>query len=406
MDMTGLLLLGAGLLVFASVSKRIEGTVLTAPMIFTAFGILAGPPVLGWIDLDLDHAGIHLLAEITLVLVLFSDAAKIDIRKLRTEYILPLRMLGAGLPLAVLAGAGVSMLLFPDWTPWEAALLAAILAPTDAALGQAVVTDARVPERARTTLNVESGLNDGIALPAVLVFAALASGMSGMEGSRPLSEWLVFAGLQIALGPLAGIAAGFGAGRLIGSASKRGWLAQDYEGAAILVVPLLAFSLAEAIGGNGLIAAFVAGMTIGSVIGERCSGLLRFMENEGQALVLLTFFVFGAGLFAEAYAAFTAFCFLYAVLSLTVVRMVPIGLSLAGSGVRLETAAFFGWFGPRGLASILFALLILEEAEIPHKEELLAVVVATVLLSTLLHGLTAAPWAGGYGARAAKAGRI
>ncbi len=406
MDMTGLLLLGAGLLVFASVSKRIEGGVLTAPMIFSAFGIFAGPPVLGWIDLDLDHGGIHLLAEITLVLVLFSDAAKIDVRKLRSEYALPLRMLGAGLPLTILAGTGASLLLFPEWTPWEAALLAAILAPTDAALGQAVVTDTRVPEPARTTLNVESGLNDGIALPVVLVFAAFASGMSGMDGSRPLGEWLAFAGLQVTLGPLAGVAAGFSAGRLIEFASKRDWLAEDYEGAAILVVPLMAFSLAEAIGGNGLIAAFIAGMTIGSIIGERCSGLLRFMENEGQALVLVTFFVFGAGLFAEAYGAFTAFCFLYAVLSLTVVRMVPIGLSLAGSGVRLETAAFFGWFGPRGIASILFALLILEEAEIEHKAQLLPVVVATVLLSVLLHGLTAAPWARGYGARAAKAGQI
>lgn len=401
MDLATVAILGGLFLAYAMVSGRLEGTVLTAPLIFVAFGFLAGPGGAGLATIDVEHSVIHVIAELTLVLVLFTDAARIDLDRVRRDHNLPTRMLLIGLPLAIGAGTLVAIALFPAFSLWEAALLAALLAPTDAALGQPVVSAKAVPIRIRQSINIESGLNDGIALPAVLLFAALAG---AAHGGNQADDWLRFGLLQVTLGPLAGAIIGYAGARLIDSAAERGWATTTFQGIGILSLSVLAYVLAEMIGGNGFISAFVSGLVFGNCIRHACTYLFEFMESEGQLLMLITFLVFGAALLPEGLAHVNVTIVAYAVLSLTVIRMIPIALSLLGSGIRLPTYLFLGWFGPRGLASILFVLLILEEAEIPHKQELLSITVITVALSVVLHGISAAPLARRYGRLAERMG--
>jgi len=401
MDLLSLAVIAAALLLFSLLSGRLQGSVITAPMVFVGFGFLIGPGGLSIADVDPGQSVIHTIAELTLILVLFSDAARIDVKRLRTDHNLPVRMLMFGLPLTIILGAIVARLMFPSFSLWEAALLAALLAPTDAALGQSVVTAKEVPVRVRQAINVESGLNDGIALPAVLLLAALAGGYQESVGA---GEWLVFGLLQVTLGPLVGLAIGYTGGRLLDSAGQRGWATTSFQGIGILALALLIFMLAELVGGNGFIAAFIGGMTFGYTVRHRCTFLFEFMETEGQLLMLLTFLVFGAALLPPGLASLDLTIFTYAVLSLTLIRMIPIGISLLGAGLRIPTNLFLGWFGPRGLASILFVMLILEEAEIVHRSQLFSIIIVTVGLSVLLHGLTAAPFARRYGTVAGRMG--
>ncbi len=405
MEPLGLAVIAAAFLLFSLVSGRLDGLPLTAPMVFVAFGFLLGPGVLGVVDIDRGHSFLHVVAELTLIIVLFADAARIDLERVRNDHKLPTRMLILGLPLAIALGAWVAAVVFPDFSLWEAALLAALLAPTDAALGQAVVSNPTVPIRVRQAINIESGLNDGIALPAVLLFAALASAAHGSaHGSAEANDWISFGLLQVTLGPVVGVALGFVGGRLIDAAADRGWMREAFQGIGILALAGLCYVVAELVGGNGFIAAFVGGMSFGNTIRNECNFLFEFMETEGQLLMLITFIVFGIALLPEGIASFEPRHLLYAVLSLTVIRMLPIAISLAGSGIRVPTVLFLGWFGPRGLASILFVLLILEEAEVEHQSDILAVTVITVALSTLLHGLSAAPVSAAYGSMIARTG--
>jgi NhaP-type Na+/H+ or K+/H+ antiporter len=375
--------------------------VLTAPLLFVIFGFVIGAGGLDIANVDVEHSAIHVIAELTLILILFTDAARIDIKRVRQDHNLPTRMLLIGLPLVIAAGTFVAVMLFPSFSIWEAALLAALLAPTDAALGQAVVSAKIVPLRIRQAINIESGLNDGIALPAVLLFAALA-GM--VHGTREASDWLRFGLLQVTLGPLVGAAIGYAGARLIDRAAERAWATTAFQGIGILSLSILAYVLAELIGGNGFISAFVAGIVFGNVIRHSCTYLFEFMESEGQLLMLITFLIFGAALLPEGIVHIDARIVAYALLSLTAIRMLPIALVLLGSGIRLPTYLFLGWFGPRGLASILFVLLILEETQIPHHAEILSITVVTVALSVLLHGISAAPLAKLYGRLAGRMG--
>ncbi len=388
------LVLAIGLIAFGLVSARLSETILTAPILFVAFGIVAGPLGFHLVELDISGKTIEFIAEVTLVLVLYTDAARIDVRTLWRYHNLPSRMLLIGLPLTILAGAVAAMTIFPGLPIFEAALLAAILAPTDAALGQAVVTNKAVPVRIRQSLNAESGLNDGIALPVVLVFVSLALATEGP--AQTASEWITFGALQVTLGPVAGIVVGYTGGRLIDRAAAAGWMTKAFQGLSALAVALAAFALADLIGGNGFIAAFVAGLTVGNVHRGACAYLFDFVEEEGQLLTLLTFFLFGAVMLPQVIDDVTVSVFIYALASLTVVRIVPVIISLLGTGLSLPTWLFLGWFGPRGLASILFALLVLGENESAQASLIMATVVTTVFLSVLLHGVTAAPAARWY----------
>lgn len=399
MDLTTVVVIGALFLGYSLVSGKLEGSLITAPLVFAAFGFFAVS--VGVVSVDVEHSAIHIIAELTLILVLFADAARIDLKRVREDHNLPMRMLLAGLPLAIAAGTFFAVLLFPAFSIWEAALLAALLAPTDAALGQAVVSAKAVPIRIRQSINIESGLNDGIALPAVLLLAALAG--AGHEAAGA-GHWVQFGLMQVTLGPLAGIAIGYIGAKIIDGAAERGWSTTAFQGIGILSLSILSYALAEMIGGNGFISAFVGGLVFGNVLRHPCTYMFEFMESEGQLLMLGTFLIFGIALLPEGLHHIDTMIVAYALLSLTVIRMLPIAISLLGSGIRLPTYLFLGWFGPRGLASILFVLLILDEAVIPHQEEILAVTVVTVALSIVLHGITASPFAAAYGKLAARMG--
>ena len=387
-----LLILGFGL-----VSGRLQNSVITPPMVFVTFGLLVSPAVLGLVDLDIGNELVRALAELTLILVLFTDAARINLNALRRDYHLPLRLLGISLPLTIAFGTLLGAVLFDYLEFWEAAVVAAILAPTDAALGQTVVSNPRVPVRIRQALNVESGLNDGLALPIVLVFLALAG---TAEDPERVGFLVNFTTKQIVLGPLVGVGVGYVGGRLVHLGTRTEWMNHSFQQLSALALSLLAFALAELVGGNGFIAAFAAGLTIGNTSRRVCGCLYEFAEAEGQLLALLTFMIFGGMMVWPTLEHLNWLIAAYGVLSLAVVRMLAVGLSLIGARLQGDTFLFLGWFGPRGLASIVFGLLTLERANIDGREEIFAIVIATVLLSVFAHGVTALPGTNWYAARA------
>jgi len=393
---SGLILAAVAVFAYSLIDRRISGWVVTPPMAFLALGWALSEA--GLLRVEVAHRVLHVLAEATLVIVLFSDAAAIDLAALRKRHVWPFRMLVLGLPLAILLGGLAAWSLLPGWTIWELLLLAAILAPTDAALGQAVVTNTLVPERVRRALTVESGLNDGLALPAILFFGCIAVG--GVH-DQVQGNWLIYALQQIGLGTLAGVVVGTLGGALMRWAGDRKWSSDAFEGLGVLALAALAFLSAEALGGNGFIAAFSAGLAFGARMQGRCRFVFEFMEAEGQGLVLLIFVLVGAVLLPGAIAVIHPAWVLLILTSLFVVRPVAIWLSLTATDADPMTRAFMGWFGPRGLATVLFALLVIGDLDaLARGDEILAIAILTLAISTLLHGMSASPAARWFGRRA------
>ena len=387
------LIFGLAFFIFSLVSKRIQGSLLTLPMLFTLGGFLLSRILMEQGGLTYDEGGLHTLAEFTLILVLAADASQISLSELRTMKVIPARLLGIALPLTILVGTLVGTLMFPAMPWFMAALVAAILAPTDAALGNAVLANESVPLQIRQGLNVESGLNDGIALPAVLFFACFLN-MTHQTGEE---NWLIFLALQLIIGPLAGIIVGWIGGQLIARAANRQWITPEFQGVAAMALAVIAYAAAETFHGNGFIAAFIAGLTYGNLKADYAKFLNEFTETESQFLAQMTFFLFGALILPEALHHVTIQIVVYAGLSLTLVRMVPVATSMIGCKIRLSKIAFMGWFGPRGLASLLFALLILQDLGVDQAEFIQSIVAVTVLMSVVLHGMTAAPFSKALG---------
>lgn len=374
---------------FGLVSRRLEGTVLTPPMVFIAVGWLIGPDVFGLLDVSFESGFVETVFELTLVIVLFTDASRIELAALKQGFTRPLRLLGIGLPLTIVLGTLAGLALLDGLQLWEAAVLAVVLAPTDAALGAAVVNSPEVPTGVRQTINVESGLNDGIAVPVLFVAISLAAATTDAGDA---GEWAVFAVREIGLATLVGVAIGWGGGTLVHWGHRSGWMSEVFERLAAVGLALAAFALADLVDASGFIAAFVAGVAVGNLARPVCTPLFEFAEAEGELLTLLTFLFFGAVGVPLAIDAFGWRTALYVLLSLTVVRMIPVLLSLIGSGLHRETRLFIGWFGPRGIATVVFAIIVLEHPEVPG-EVIVPIASLAVVASALLHGITAAPWA-------------
>jgi len=378
---------------FGLVSRRLERKVLTAPLVFVVAGVVLGPAGLGLVELGLDDHSVLLLGEIALALVLFTDAARINLSALRQNEGLPLRLLGIGMPLTIALGTIIAALVLTDLSFWEAAIVGTVLAPTDAALGQAVVSNPRVPVRVRQALNVEAGLNDGLSVPFLALFLTLAEAEEELLSANLLIRFTLE---QVGLGVLVGVGVGLVGGWLVNQASKREWMTESFQRLALLALALIAWALADTVGGNGFIAAFVGGLVVGPTVERVGEQLLRFTEAEGQLLNLSVFFVFGV-LAVGLMETLIWQVALYALLSLTLIRMLPVAASLAGTRLRGVSMLFVGWFGPRGLASIVLGLIVVEEAPLlAGREEIELVVALTVLLSVLLHGMTAAPLSAVY----------
>jgi NhaP-type Na+/H+ or K+/H+ antiporter len=328
-----------------------------------------------------------LVAEVALVLVLFSDASGINFNTFQKNK-LTWRMLSIGLILTIIIGIIVGAYLLTDMVLWEVAALAAVLAPTDAALGQIVVQNKKLPHQIRETLEIESGLNDGIAVPFLLLF--LGFGLAE-ETFRPINYFLVTTFEQIVFGVLIGLGIGLIGGWMVLQAKKKSWITKTYQRLALLALAILSWLITDQLGGSGFIAAFVGGLSTGFIFEDAGDILTDFTRAEGMLLSLSVFFIMGA-LITPLLSFVTWKIILYAVLSLTLIRMLPVAISLIGTKISLDTVLFLGWFGPRGLASIVLALVALEAIpEFPGKDTFTLTILVTVFLSIILHGITALP---------------
>jgi len=379
-----LLIFGFGLF-----SRTSERSPISAAMVFVTVGIVAGPIGLGFLKEGINAPLVRILAEVTLVLVLFVDASTINLHTLIREKGVPFRLLLIGLPLTMGLGLALAVAIFDNVNPWALALMAFILSPTDAALGQPVVTNPDVPENIKEAINVESGLNDGIALPPILAcIAVLSSATAEKLGAQ---YWVVFTLKQFLFGPLLGALVGWLGGRLVDKASKSEWMNPTFQRLAAWSLAVLSYALAEIFHGNGFIAAFFGGLMLGThtpIVRER---IQEFGEAEGQQLALFVFLIFGLVTVPAAVMYWDAQAWVYAILSLTVIRMVPVAVCLKGTQLGWRSVGLIGWFGPRGIASVLYLLMVVNELGLAGHERILSVIVLTVLLSVFLHGMSAVP---------------
>jgi NhaP-type Na+/H+ or K+/H+ antiporter len=398
MDYPTLTVLAAFAFFYSVVASRLEQTPISGAVVYLFVGLICGPYGLQLIELNVDAEGVKGLAEITLALVLFSDSANANLAVLRKVEWVPIRLLLIGLPLTIAAGIGAGYLIFDDLTFFEIALLATMLAPTDAALGQAVVTNETVPSRVRESLDVESGLNDGICVPVLLVFLALATGKVSGSDTVNLVERLPLQ--EIGIGAGVGILMAIVGAFALKQSASRGWISGAWVQIPIVTLAMLCFGLAQWLGGSGFIASFVGGMVFGGIVKRHKEKVLTGAEGAGNVLSLLTWFTFGAVFVGKGLEQASWEVIGYALLSLTVIRILPVILCLLGVRARLDTKFFVGWFGPRGLASIVFIVMVLQE-NLPGNETLAAVVVWTVALSIVAHGISAVPLVRVYGQRVA-----
>jgi NhaP-type Na+/H+ or K+/H+ antiporter len=390
LSVTAVVVVAATIFAWGLISARLERADLTAPIVFVAVGAILA--ALGLIDISSAPENFKPLVEVTLVWVLFSDAARVRLPDIRNDLGCYVRLLGIGLPLTVAFGWVLAFWLVPGLDMWLALLVGAALAPTDAALGVPVVTNRLVPSRVRRLITVESGLNDGIATPLVVLAIAGAASVEGHAEAPGLGEALV----ELALGVVVGVAVGFVGGGLLRWARRRGWSAEEFTGIAVLALALGSYAGAIAVGGNGFVAAFCGGLAFGAAAGRRGPAEVVFLEQASGLVSLLVWIVFGVIAVPIVLNGLDLTTVLYAVLSLTLVRMLPVALVLVGADLDRKTVLFIGWFGPRGLASLVFALLAVEELG-PRADPAVVAIAITVFLSVLAHGLSAAPLAARYG---------
>lgn len=395
-------ILAFSLFLYAAFAGRLEKTLVGGAISYTAIGLVLGAA--GLVEISPARSWLSVLAEVTLALLLFSDAATANLREVFRERVLPQRLLLLGLPGAVLGGIVVGYVLLRHEAGFlEIALIAAMLAPTDAALGKAVVTDVRVPERIRSSLNFESGLNDGLSVPIFLAILALLAGSAAGESFGEIALRLLVA--EIGIGALAGLGV-TGASLAVIAFSRRLGALDDHWGE--LMTPSIAatcYCLAQYLGGSGFIAAFVGGLLFGAGLKSKVEEWSRPAEILGDGAAMLTWVVFGATVLAAAVSGFTWQALAYAVLSLTLVRMLPVWLCLRGTGTPLHEALFIGWFGPRGLASVVFAIMVVESG-VPGADVVATVVALTVTLSIIAHGLSAKPLASRFAQRPEQTPRV
>ena len=375
---------------WALVQRRASSTVVTGPMVFVALGLLVGSQGLELIELgDGSDTVIDTVLEGTLALLLFTDAAALHPSSWRKDVGLPARLLGIGLPLTIATGWFIAVLLFDGLSGWEAAIVASMIAPTDAALGQAVIANPRVPERIRTGLDVESGLNDGISLPFVLLFMGFAA--DGLSAGI-VSTFVEAIGVAVVVGVAVAVVAAW----LLSWASRSGWMGSAWSQIALAAIAVITFAVADQLGGSGFIACFTGGLVYGERVRGRLLANETFTDDLGDVLTQISFLLVGAVVIGPALTDTTWQVWVMAALALTVVRIGPVALALIGSGMRWPTVAYIGWFGPRGLATIVFAVLVIDEADLPGTDTITVIAAITVFMSVYAHGLTASTGATRY----------
>jgi len=385
-----LAILAVYVFIYSIIAGRIERGFFSGPIVFVASGIILGPLVLGLFDLQITTRELRILADLTLALVLFVDAANADLSTLKRHIKIPSRMLLIGLPGVILLGFGFAVLLFDGLSLFEAAILATMLAATDAALGKAVITNKSVPIHVREGLNAESGLNDGLCVPVLFVFIALAEGVDAHGSGMSLALTLVAE--ELGIGLLVGIGLSAIAAPLLSACWRRGWVTEVWVQVTIIALAIACFAVAQSMHGSGYIAAFTGGLLFGHLAKDSTHKLVLAAEGDAETLAMLTWLVFGAAVVGQFADLITWQVIGYSVLSLTLIRVMPIFLSLTGSEEPVASKLFLGWFGPRGLASIVFAIIVMNN-DLPGGKLMAMVVACTVILSLIAHGITARPLA-------------
>jgi len=391
-----LAILAAFVFLYSVISGRMDRTVFNGAIVFTTFGLIFGPLGFGFLALDVDAEVLRTLAELTLALVLFTDAANANLRELKHSFHIPQKLLLIGLPLTILLGFLAGVLVFDGLGLLEIAIIATMLAPTDAALGKSVVSNQAVPSNIREGLNVESGLNDGICVPILFILLAFAANTTGEGGSPMLALKLIVEAIGIGVAVGAGLT--FLGVRVLGRCAELGWVTDSWRQLPVPALAVTCFAVAQWLGGSGFIACFVGGMLFGGLEKQHKSKLLLAAEGTGDTLALITWVVFGSAVVGQSIGSFSWQVVVYALLSLTVVRMLPVFLVLAGMNLRTDEKLFMGWFGPRGLASIVFAVIVLNE-HLPGGDTISMTVVCTIILSVVGPCLSANPLVAALGAR-------
>ncbi len=374
----------ATIVVWCVLAGRLQQAGLTAPIVFVACGWVFAD-AFDLLDLQVEPELVKVIAEVTLVWVLFADASRVRLGQFRRDLNTYARLLGVGLPLTIAVGAGAAMLVL-GFDPWAALLVGAALAPTDAALGAPVMSNPHVPAKVQRALNVESGLNDGIATPIVLVAIAGVASEEGILGVESPGGAVV----SLLVGLVAGVLVGGVGGMVTRFARERMWLSEELAGPAVLALALLAYTAALVVDGNGFVAAFVGGLVFGNVAGPSGEKEVYFVDQSGDMASMISWLIFGALAVPVMHDSWSWTMLGYAALSLTVVRMLPVAMALLGAGFDRYSVAFVGWFGPRGLASVIFALIALEDLH-GAGADVVAVISLTVLISVLAHGFSAVP---------------
>jgi sodium/hydrogen antiporter len=390
MHTDGLVLLGLVAIGYALVAGRLERGSVGGPLVFTVAGLLLGPFALDVFNPEPEGFDVRVLAELTLALLLFADASTIGLGELRRHAGLPLRLLAVGLPLTMVLGTVVFHLVEPAATWALAALVATILAPTDAALSLPVVTNRSVPSLVRTTLNVESGLNDGIATPVVTVLIAVVASEESLSHG-----WVVSAVKALGVAVAVALALGGGGGWLAAWGRRRGWTTPLSDQLVVLTLALVSFGGAVWTGGNGFVSSFVAGLAFGAVTRHEVAAATDYTESTGLFMSYGVWAMFGAVLLGPMLQHGGDLQAIgYAVASLTVIRMLPVALAIRGSGIGRPGTVFIGWFGPRGLASVVFLILAADDLHLTREDVgglAVQTVIWTIALSVLLHGVSAGP---------------
>ena len=374
--------------IYAAAAGRVERTPINGALVFVLFGLIMGPLGIGVFGAHTEAEGLKLIAELSLALVLFVDASKVNFSVLAQAKALPIRLIFVALPMGILLGFLAGLALIDGVTALGLALLATLLAPTDAALGKPVVTSEAVPGKIREGLSFESGLNDGVCVPIFLALLALTIGEAEGDAFETLLFELVVH--EIGIGALTGLAIAFGAVLVIRACHRKGWISQSWMQVPVAATAVAAFTAAQALHGSGFIAAFVGGLLFGWMAGANSHELTEPAEAAGDVLTMITWIAFGAGLVWQVHHAFTWQVLVYALLSLTVIRMLPVWLVLRGQSLKRSEILFIGWFGPRGLATVVFAMMVAANP-VPGADTIIAIATCTVLLSVLLHGVTALP---------------
>lgn len=388
---TNLLILALSIFLYSLFAKRIEKTALSGPFLALIIGVVFGPLMMNLFDTQVKGEEYKLIAELALALVLFTDASKTNLKVLEHNSSLPSRLLLIGLPLSIIFGVLAGFLLFKGYSWIEVGILATMLAPTDAALGKAVVTNPGVPSKIRETLNVESGLNDGICVPVLFLLIAFFTMRAGGGPSFPYG--LILLAKEIGIGLIAGLAITYGGNWLIHYAEKRKWLSESWNTMIMVTLAFSCFTVAQIAGGSGFIACFVGGFLFG-VMNKKFTftkKLVESAEGSGDTLSLVTWLIFGSMVVPAILPTITWEVIVYAIMSLTLIRIVPVMLSLMHTGISRKEELFMGWFGPRGLASIVFGIMVFD-IPLPHNETIVTTVACTIVLSIILHGFTAKPF--------------